>query len=66
MKRTKRGRKENIAVKEHTRSQEKNSGLSEDSNRLIPLNEDGSGAIPYFQFNEAAYFEAVVDMEEWI
>jgi hypothetical protein len=66
MKRAKRGRKENIAVKEHTRSQEKNSGLSEDSNRLIPLNEDGSGAIPYFQFNEAAYFEAVVDMEEWI
>jgi hypothetical protein len=66
MKRAKRGQKESIAMKGHTRSQEKNSGLSEDSNRPIPLNEDGSGAIPYFQFNEAVYFEAVVDMKEWI
>jgi hypothetical protein len=53
-------------MKQYVRSQKKNLGLSEDPNRLIPLNEEDSLAIPYFQFNEAVYFEAVVDMKEWI
>jgi hypothetical protein len=66
MKRAKRGREENIAMKEYIRSQKKNSDLSEGSNRVIPLNEEDSGAIHYFEFNEAVYFEAVVDMKEWI
>jgi len=65
MKREKRGR-ENTTIKESIRSHEKNSGPSEDSDRPIPLNEGDSGAIHYFQHNEAVYFEAVVDMKEWI
>ena len=66
MKRAKRGRRENIVMKEYIRSQERNSGLSEDSNRLPPLKKEDSGALHYFQFNEGVYFEAVVDMNEWI
>jgi hypothetical protein len=53
-------------MKEYIRSQGKNSGPSKDPNRLVPLNKEDSGAIHYFQCNEAVYFEAVVDMKEWV
>jgi hypothetical protein len=53
-------------MKEYIQGQEKKLGVPENSNRLAQLNEEDPGAISYFQFNEAVYFEAVVDMKEWI
>jgi hypothetical protein len=65
MKREKRGREENMTTKEYIQRQEKKARHSENSNRLIPLNEEDSGAIHYFQSDEGVYLKAVVDMQEW-
>jgi len=54
-----------MAIKKPIRSQKKNSESLEGSNGLAPLKEKDVEAIHNFQFEEEAYFEAVVDMEEW-
>ena len=53
-----------MTTKEYIQRQEKKSRLSEDSDRPIPLNEEDSRAIHYFQSDEGVYSEAVVDMNE--
>ena len=58
-------REENMTTKEYIQRQEKKSRLPEDSDRPIPLNEEDSRVIHYFQSDEGVYFETVVDMNEW-
>jgi hypothetical protein len=54
-----------MAIKKPIRTQEKNSDSLEGPAELAPLKEKDVEAIHNFQFAEEAYFEAVVDMEEW-
>jgi hypothetical protein len=56
---------EKMTIKKPIRSQQKNSESLEESNGLAPLKEKDVEAIHNSQFEEGAYFEAVVDMEEW-
>jgi hypothetical protein len=54
-----------MTIKKPIRSQKKSSESLEGSNGLAPLKEKDAEAIHNFQFEEEAYFEAVVDMEKW-
>lgn len=53
-------------MKKSIRNQEKNAGSLEGSNGLPPLKEKDVEGILNFRFEEGAYFEAAVDMEEWV
>jgi hypothetical protein len=52
-------------MKKPLRSQEKKVDSLEGSNGLPFLKEKDIESIHNFRFEEGAYFEAVVDMEEW-
>lgn len=55
---------EDMAMKKPIRSQEEDADSLGGSNGLAPLNEKDAETIHNFRFEEGAYFEAVVDMEE--
>ncbi len=54
-----------MTIKKPIRRQEKNSDSLEESNGFTPPKEKDVEAIHNSKFEEGAYFEAVVDMEEW-
>jgi hypothetical protein len=58
-------REEHMTLKKPIQNQDKNSGSLEGSTDLASLKEEVE-AIHDFQFEKEAYFEAVVDMEEWL
>ena len=55
-----------MTLKKPIQNQDKNSDSWEGSNGLTPLKDKDIELIHNFQFEKEAYFEAVVDMEEWV
>jgi hypothetical protein len=59
-------RKEDMTFKKPIQNQDKNSDSSGESTGLAMLKEKDPEAINHLHFKEEAYFESVVDMEEWV